>query len=110
MKDDDYQLLNQCKLAVLEADSELSAFAAGRPLDKATAEHVYGMCREAYKAIVARMLQKDDGAQSDLLTAAKQAEAVMAKNVYPQPDKPDSAWGVLCRLREAVAKYEGRES
>ena len=39
-----------------------------------------------------------------LLEAAKAVEAIMAKNVYPQPDKPDSAWAALVALRAAISK------
>lgn len=31
-----------------------------------------------------------------------EAEALIAKNVYPCPDKPHSPWGVLCRIRAAL--------
>lgn len=47
-------------------------------------------------------------AAPDLLTAAKEIEALVAAHVYPQPDKPDSKWAKLVRLREAIAKAEGR--
>jgi hypothetical protein len=46
----------------------------------------------------------------DLLAAAKDIEALVAAHVYPQPDKPDSKWAKLVRLREAIAKAEGRAS
>lgn len=46
----------------------------------------------------------DPSAVSELIAVLREVEAVMAKNVYPQPDKPESAWGVLCRVRDALAK------
>lgn len=49
-------------------------------------------------------------ASPDLLAACKEAESIMAKHVYPQPDKPDSLWGVLKMLRAAVAKAEGAKA
>jgi len=52
----DQALLNDVKLALIEADSELSAYAAGRPLDKAVACRVSQMCRQAYGRVVEKML------------------------------------------------------
>jgi hypothetical protein len=46
----------------------------------------------------------------DLLEAAREVEAILAKNVYPQPDKPDSAWAKLVALRAAIAKATGEAS
>ncbi len=55
---EDYALLQDCKLAVLEADSELSAYAASRPLEKDTALRVVQLCRQAYRRIVSRLLSE----------------------------------------------------
>jgi hypothetical protein len=46
-------LLQRCKLTVLDADSELSAYGHGRPLDKPEALRISDACRSAYKEIVA---------------------------------------------------------
>ena len=43
-----------------------------------------------------------------LLSALREAEALIGKNVVPCPDKPDSPWGVLVRVRGAIAKAEGK--
>jgi hypothetical protein len=60
----DLVALDRWKLAVVEADSELSAYAAGRPLDKETALRVSGVCRAAYKEIVDKMLGRGEAAEA----------------------------------------------
>lgn len=54
-------VLEKCKLALIDADAELSAVAAGRPLEKETARRVSWACREAYKAVVDAMLDSPPG-------------------------------------------------
>lgn len=51
-------VMERCKLAVIEADSELSAYGHGRHLDKDVAISVSAMCRKSYKEIVAWMLNR----------------------------------------------------
>jgi hypothetical protein len=43
-------------------------------------------------------------AHDDLLAALKEAEALIRRDAYPCPDKPQSPWGVLGRVRAAIAK------
>lgn len=49
-------VLERCKIAVIDADSEMSAYGHGRPLDKESALRVSGMCRRSYGEIVAWLL------------------------------------------------------
>lgn len=49
-------------------------------------------------------------AAPDLLRAAMAVEAVMAQHVYPQPDKPDSAWAKLVSLRAAINMATGESA
>ena len=52
-----FEVLNRCKLALIDADAELSGFASGDPLTKPTAEVVATKCREAYRRLCDYMLQ-----------------------------------------------------
>ena len=49
-------VLERCKIAVIGADSEMSAYGHGRPLDKESALRVSSMCRRSYDEIVAWLL------------------------------------------------------
>lgn len=55
-------LLQRAKLAVLEADSDFSAYAAGRHLDKESASRVSWMCRQLYSDIVKWLLDHNGDA------------------------------------------------
>ena len=47
-------------------------------------------------------------AAPELLEALQDLAEEAARSVYPQPDKPDSAWAKLVRARAAIAKATGR--
>jgi chromosome segregation ATPase len=66
----------------------------------------------------ARRLKQDAESRRDveivvnheLRDALREAEALIARNVYPTPDKPNSDWAVLQRVRAALGeKSEKRE-
>ena len=46
-------------------------------------------------------------AAPELLAALEELEELAAPNIYPQPDKPNSAWAKLKRARAAIAKAKG---
>jgi hypothetical protein len=46
-------------------------------------------------------------AAPNLLRELEIAEAIIAKNTYPQPDKPDSTWAKLAGIRAAIAEAKG---
>ena len=50
-------ILERCKQAVVYADSELSAYGHGRPLDRDVALEVSDLCRKSYKEIVGWILE-----------------------------------------------------
>ncbi len=50
-------VLETCKLALIDANSEMSAYAAYRPLSIKAAERVAEMCRRSYKEIQAMLLE-----------------------------------------------------
>lgn len=56
-------ILGRCKQAVVYADSELSAYGHGRPLDRDIALEVSDLCRKSYKDIVAWLLEVNDGVE-----------------------------------------------
>jgi hypothetical protein len=39
-----------------------------------------------------------------MLGRLREAEKLIAKYTYPQPDKPDSAWAILVRIRGEIAE------
>lgn len=47
-------------------------------------------------------------AAPDLYEALSELVEVCAPNIYPQPDKPDSAWAKLERARAALSKAGGQ--
>ena len=47
-------------------------------------------------------------AAPELLAALQDLAEEAARSVYPQPDKPDSAWAKLVRARAAIAKATGK--
>ena len=47
-------------------------------------------------------------AAPELLAALQDLAEEAARSVYPQPDKPDSAWAKLVRARAAIAKATGQ--
>jgi predicted RNase H-like nuclease (RuvC/YqgF family) len=59
----------------------------------------------------ARRLKQDAESRRDveivvnheLRDALREAEALIARNVYPTPDKPNSDWAVLHRVRAALS-------
>jgi len=44
---------------------------------------------------------------TDAVKLLEEAEALMTKKVYPKPDKPDSDWGLLCRIRDILPRLKG---
>lgn len=56
-------------------------------------------------ATILAMLEKNDrltASHAALLAALEEAEAIIAKNTYPCPDKPNSTWGKLESMRAAI--------
>ena len=48
----------------------------------------------------------DPAALNDLYEALKEMVDLAEPNIYPCPDKPESAWGVLTRAKAALDKAE----
>ncbi len=54
--------------------------------------------------IAARYIGKLEADNARLREALERAEGVMAKNVYPCPDKPKGDWAVLQEIRAVLAQ------
>ena len=66
---------------------------------------VIGQCAGPDKEANARLI----ASAPDLLEALEGLVAIAAPNIYPQPDKPDSAWAKLQAARAAIAKATGAD-
>lgn len=108
------ELLDAIKSALVDADSELSAYAASRPLDKETARRVAGRCRTAYEKHLAELRQQLE--QQQQLPTRLTQEAIYLLTMYGPKECPNWKEGVgscghcsACRVFKCVDDLERPE-
>jgi hypothetical protein len=125
-----------CKLSMNDAREILTALDSAARLERQLSEaretnkRLHGRCQQAEaaaadahriikehweqpwcggsigRALLAHRFSVLERQRDGLLEAAKGLIEVCEPNIYPQPDKPDSAWGRLQAARAAIAACE----